>query len=542
MTHDAAELVIASNRLPCTFERQGGAWKIRPGSGGLVTAMSPVLRDRGGVWIGWHGAITDDQQGLERLLASEGKRDGYELMPVSLTDEDKRAFYHGFANEIIWPLFHCLDERCNFDPHYWESYQRVNRKFAGVIRKVLEKRSSHVWVHDYHLMMVGGELRQLGIDNPISFFLHTPFPPIDIFQKLPWRFAVLRGLLEYDLIGFQTPRDRTNFVRCVRTLLPDCQVGGRGQVQTVTTPTGKVRIGAFPISIDYADFERGAKSPAVSRGVQRLRQEYGQRKVLFGVDRLDYTKGVPYRLKAFRCLLRRFPDLRRNVTLVQVVVPSRREIPAYQSLREEIDELVGEINGEYTEMGWVPIHYIFRSLKRDELLAYYRAADAALVTPLIDGMNLVAKEYCACNVDRQGVLILSEFAGAAAELQKGALLVNPYDVEAVAESIRQALTMSKEERRERMNRLRQTIRRRDVFHWVETFLQASTPQSRDDLPPTDDYVPSEHGDQSFALEAEPMQELDRQVSPQVLIQDAADGASASGAEADSTLPTGVGSP
>ncbi len=539
MTQDSHDLVIASNRLPCTLERRGGSWRVRAGSGGLITAMAPVLKDRGGVWIGWPGVVTEDTDELDRLLLSEGERHGYKLEPVLLTREEKRAFYHGFANEIIWPLFHSLDERCNFDPRYWETYQRVNRKFAGVIKRVLEGKKSYVWIHDYHLMMVGGELRQMGIATRVGFFLHTPFPPVDIFMKLPWRFDVLRGLLAHDLIGFQTPRDRTNFVRCIRTLLPDCRVGGRGQIQTVKTPDGTVRIGAFPISIDYREFERGAKSPAVTRGVQRLHEEYGQRKVLFGVDRLDYTKGVPYRLKAFRWMLRQFPELHRKVTLVQVIVPSREEIPAYQSLREQIDELVGEINGKYTQMGWVPIHYIFRSLKRDELLAYYRAADVALVTPLIDGMNLVAKEYCACNVDGQGVLVLSEFAGAAAELQKGALLVNPYDVEGMAGAIRQALTMGEDERRERMSRLRQTVRRRDVFRWLDAFVNASNVRSLDDLPPEDRYVPSEHPDYAVVLEMERKQASKREVLPELLPQTGPTSAQRYGNEADFTLPSGV---
>jgi trehalose 6-phosphate synthase len=491
MSESALQLVIVSNRLPRVAYREEGTWRVRRGSGGLLTAMAPVLRDRGGVWIGWAGTTDEDDVDLDRLLSESESQEGYRLRPVTLTREERDGFYYGFANEIIWPLFHSLDERCNFRPAYWQAYEAVNRKFARAVAGHLLGQPSYTWVHDYHLMLVGRELRSLGVESRVAFYLHIPFPSLDMFLKLPWRFQVLRALLEYDMLGFQTLRDRANFVRCVRTLLPDTRVTGRGLTQTITTPTRATIAGVFPISIDSRQFAKEAAAAPVTDQVEMLRNSFGDRQVILGLDRLDYTKGVPNRLEAIRHLLRHHPELHERLTLVQIVVPSRIEIPAYQDLRERIEELVGEINGEFTRPGWVPIHYLFRSLEVTELLAYYRVASVALVTPLIDGMNLIAKEYCACNLDATGVLVLSEFAGAAAELESGALLVNPYDFEGVAEAICTALRMDRSERRERMSRLRRHVRRRDVFRWLDSFLATSIGRTLHDFPLIARYIPLE---------------------------------------------------
>jgi trehalose 6-phosphate synthase/phosphatase len=484
-----ARLVVVSNRLPFLITPEpGGRCAISPGSGGLVTAMLPVLRNRGGVWVGWPGAH-DSVENLDAALAEAAPRAGYTLRPVLLTGEEVDNFYCGWSNEIIWPLFHDLQSLCNFDPAYWQVYRQVNRKYAAAIAEVCEAED-FVWVHDYQLMNVGAELRVLGARAKIAFFLHIPFPPMDIFLKLPWRFAILDALMQYDIIGFQTPRDRRNFLHCVRTLLPGAAVHGKGQVVTATVGDREVRVGTFPIGIDYLGFAHDAASRDVREKARELRGLHPDRQLLLGVDRLDYTKGIPDRLKAFRNALRRYPDLGERVTLIQVVVPSRSEIPAYDALKTEIEGLVGQINGEFTRPGeWVPIHYIFRSLDRTELLAYYRATAIGLVTPLKDGMNLVAKEYCACSVDEDCVLILSEFAGAAAQLQRGALLVNPHDIEGMADAIHRAVTMPPEERRSRMRRLRRTIRKHDVFWWVDSFLRAAIARDLSAFAPSADYLP-----------------------------------------------------
>jgi trehalose 6-phosphate synthase len=466
-------LIVVSNRLPFSFRQdERGAWRAEPGGGGLVTALLPVLRGRGGLWIGWTGAA-GGEEALAEALAAAGAGAGYRLAGVPLSAEEMDKFYLGFSNEIIWPLFHDLQSLCNFEPAYWRTYCEVNAKFAEVV-KAHAGDGDFIWIHDYHLMNVAAELRRRGVRSRLGFFLHIPFPAPDLFLKLPWRRTLLEALLEFDLVGFQTARDRRNFVQCVRLLAKDVQMEGRGQVLQARTGGRTVRIGAFPISIDFAAFQRGADTPAVRDKAAELHRLLPKRRLLLGIDRLDYTKGIPLRLQAFENLLERYPDLRERVSFIQVVVPSREDIPEYHRLRTEIEQRVGHINGRFARPGgWVPVWYEYRSLTRLELLAYYRAADIGLITPLKDGMNLVAKEYCTCSIEEDCVLILSEFAGAAAELARGALLVNPYDVEGVADAVRRAFDMDPAERRARMRRMRHAIREHDVFWWVDSFLRAA---------------------------------------------------------------------
>ncbi len=482
-----SRLVVVSNRLPFVLNVEAdGRWTLKPGSGGLVSAIAPVLRNRGGMWIGWPGSAENEIEDLENILARATKNSGYTLKPVFLTPEERDKFYYGFSNEVIWPLFHDLHSNCNFNPSYWQAYQQVNRKFARVITRN-SKEDDFIWVHDYHLMNVAMDLRQMGVESKLGFFLHIPFPPLDIFVKLPWRFQLLHALLEYDLIGFQTPRDRRNFIKCI--LIPDIAIVGKGQVVTARLTDREVRIGAFPIGIDFNEFAKKAATEEVAEKARRLHQDLPNREIILGVDRLDYTKGICHRFEAFRYALLHFPDLHHKVTLIQVVVPSREDIPMYHDLKMEMERLVGEINGQFTQSGWVPIHYIFRSLERTELLAYYRTSEIALITPLKDGMNLVAKEFCAASIEEDCVLILSEFAGAAAQLQRGALLVNPYNVEGVAEAIHYAVNMNKEERRSRMRKLRRSIREYDIFWWVDSFLRAVIAKDLSDFPAPEEYIP-----------------------------------------------------
>ena len=482
-------LVIVSNRLPVVLHKKTGkGWEAVPGSGGLVTALAPVLRDRGGVWIGWPGTTKTSGKELEAVLERFTQDSGFTFKPVSLTAEEAKKYYCGFANEISWPLFHDFASRCNFDPSYWSSYQKVNRKFALAIQENLAS-NDYIWIHDYHLMNVAQELRGLGIKENIGFFLHIPFPPLDIFMRLPWRFQLLRSLLEYDLIGFQTLRDRRNFVQCVRTLIRGIHVHGKGRVLAVRFGDRDVRVGAFPISIDFQEFADLAATDDVASRAWYIHEQLPEVQIILGIDRLDYTKGIIERLRAFRIALLRYPELREKVVLVEVVVPSRREIPEYQGLKIEIERVVGDINGQFTRGSWVPIHYQFRSLDRTELVAYYRTAEIALLTPFKDGMNLIAKEYCAASLEEDGCLILSEFAGAAAQLQKGALLVNPHDTEGVADAIYQAFKMSQDERRERMKKLRAFIRKQDIYWWVNSFLQAAIERRLDNFPVIEDYLP-----------------------------------------------------
>jgi len=482
-------LIVASNRLPVVFSRaEDGSYRIEPGSGGLVSALLPVLRDRGGTWVGWPGMPGDSKE-IDPLLADVTQQAGYQLKSVPLSEYEQQKFYQGFCNEVIWPLFHDMQLLCNFDPSYWRVYQTVNRRYAEVLKQN-SVDGDFIWVHDYHLMNVAQELRKLGAKVKTAFFLHIPFPPLDIFVKLPWRFQLLRALVEFDLIGFQTLRDQRNFVQCVRTLLNDVAVRGRGHLLSFRDNEREVRVSSFPIGIDFNAYAKRATSREVTERAKELRNTLPNRQLILGVDRLDYTKGIPERLEAFRNALQRYPDLHNRVTLIQVVVPSREVIPQYFELKTRIERLVGEINGQFTRPGgWVPIHYVFRNLNTVDLLAYYRAAEVALVTPHKDGMNLVAKEYCACSIEEECVLILSEFAGAAAQLQRGALLVNPFDIEGVADAIHRAFVMGNNERRAGMRHLRRAIREQDIFWWVDSFLRAAISKNLSSFPLPADYVP-----------------------------------------------------
>ena len=437
-----------------------------------MTALLPVLRNRGGIWFGWAG-VPGPAGPMRSALSAAGREAGCELEAISLTAEEVRAFYHGFSNEVVWPLFHDMSSLCNFDPLYWKAYQSVNRKYARAVAS-RTVAGDFVWVHDYHLMNVAAQMRAAGSRAPVGFFLHIPFPSPDVFSKLPWRAPLLRALLRYDLVGFQTVHDRRNFTACLRLLKEDVHFEARGSVVTVRTADSRTRVGAFPISIDYNAFLRSAAAPEVAAKARELHALLPRRRLVLGIDRLDYTKGIALRLQAFKALLERYPSMREKVSLIQVVVPSREDVPEYARMKTEIEQLVGRINGAFARPGgWVPVWYEYRSLAPLELLAYYRAADIALITPLKDGMNLVAKEYCACSIEEDCVLILSEFAGAAEQLGNGALLVNPHDVEGVAAAIRAAYAMSSEERTARMRAMRRSIRREDVFDWVDSFLRES---------------------------------------------------------------------
>ncbi len=468
------ELVIASNRLPISFEKGPDGLRVKQSSGGLVTALEPLLREHGGIWVGSAG-VEQDPQAWEQVrseLAELSREHHYRYEPIALTQEENAKYYEGFSNEIVWPLFHDLQSRCNFDPTYWEYYLRVNERFAESIAKVSEPNSL-IWVNDYQLMQVASFLRKQAPSSRLIFFLHIPFPPPDIFEKLPWRSQVLEGLLAHDVVGLQTERDARNLLACIRAFVPDVTVWRREKErQVIRYGSQETLIGAFPISIDFEDFERSSDADDVRRRAAALRAQTTREMVtILGIDRLDYTKGIPERLKAYALFLRQHPELHYKTTLVQIVVPSRETIPGYQVLKAEIERLVTQVNGEFAEPGWVPINYIHRNLNRTELLALYRTSHVAFITPLKDGMNLVAKEYCACRHENDGVLILSEFAGAATELKEGSLLVNPYDQSAVANALVEAVTMDAAEQRKRMTSLRSQIREADLAAWLHGFLE-----------------------------------------------------------------------
>jgi trehalose 6-phosphate synthase/phosphatase len=462
-------MIVASNRLPYSPRRDDEGWTLVPSSGGLATALRSFCGRHSGVWVGWPGVKPDNK--LKRILQSPIEGTGFRLSPVVLTEDEKQKFYGGFSNEVIWPLFHDLPSRCRFDPAYWQVYRRVNDKFAEAIAAA-HTPETLVWVHDYHLMLTAQQLRVRGLQGRFAYFHHIPFPGLDIYEKLPWRREILEGLLAFGLIGLQSERDLENLSRNVQRLLPGTEAIRNDGFVDFLREGRWTRAGAFPIAIDYDEFADAADTPEIAERALRLREELRTKYLVLGVDRLDYTKGLVERLLAYRTFLDLFPQMRGQVTLVQVAVPSREALPKYRELRLEVERLVSKINGKYTQPGWVPIHYLYRSLERADLLAYYRAADVALVTPLKDGMNLVAKEYCAAQVEGNGALVLSEFAGAAAQSAGEAILVNPFDLEGVARAIQQACQMAPIERRSRMARLRESVRIYDVRWWADAFLSA----------------------------------------------------------------------
>ncbi len=477
-------LVVVSNRLPVRISCDDGEWQIKSSPGGLVTALLPIVSGSRGAWIGWAGC--SDEAPVDRLLNEYNSRQEFQLLAISVTEEEIARYYRGFSNKTIWPLFHDLLGQFTFDIENWNIYQEVNRRFAEKVAEFIDDESI-VWIHDYQLFYVGYYLRELGVKAQLNFFLHIPFPSVDLFRRLPWNRDLLLAILSHDHVGFQTPDDRRNFIACVKWFLPEANRSVKKRRSEIMYENHTTRVGYYPISIDFNEFNDGAASKEAADAAWFLRENLRASALVLGLDRLDYTKGIPERFLAFERLLEKYPSTIGKILLLQTVVPSRLNVPDYQELKTRLDGLAGRINSRFSRHGWVPIVYQFRDLDRIQLLGHYRACDIALITPLRDGMNLVAKEYCASNIDGNGVLILSEFAGAAHQLAKGALLVNPYDLDVTADAIYAAFIMSLEEKRERMRRLRSEIKRYDVKKWVDWFFEY--PQASD-LPEASHSLPA----------------------------------------------------
>ncbi|HHI80922.1 MAG TPA: trehalose-6-phosphate synthase [Planctomycetes bacterium] len=457
MTPSPQGLTIIANRLPVQRieGKRGLRWQTSPG--GLVSSMIPVLR-QGGRWVGWGGSNTRD---LEPF-----RHEGIDLVPVSLQAEEVEQYYSGFSNRTLWPLYHDALRPPEFHRRWWRTYQSVNEKFAEIAAESMDPNGT-CWVHDFHLQLVPSLLKRRHPGARIGFFLHIPFPPTELFAQLPWRVPLLEGMLGASLIGFQTPYGASNFRSVAKRFL-----GAEVEGDNIYFRGRKTRTGSFPISIDVRAFEKLTKRPEVRTLAEELRRDLGgKRKLVLGIDRLDYTKGIDMRLRAIETLLYQKPELAKKFVFVQVGVPSRENVPDYETLRTRIESIVGRINGRFGEPGCVPVQYLYRNLKQETLVSYYMAADIMLITPLRDGMNLVAKEFVATKTQDEGALILSEFTGAANEFQD-ALLVNPHDLDGVANTLHKAILMDPAEGRHRMRRLRQQLHRNDVFHWSETFLES----------------------------------------------------------------------
>ncbi len=433
------------------------SWRRSPG--GLVSALEPVMRANNGAWIGWPGDTGAELDPFED--------DGLTLVPVAMSEQEYAEFYEGFSNDTLWPLYHDLVAKPSFHREWWEAYVRVNQRFADAAAKHAAE-DAVVWVQDYQLQLVPAMLRELRPDLRIGFYLHIPFPPAELFSQLPWRRQILEGLLGADLVGFQLSGAAQNFVRLVRQ-----RVGHKTHRDTVYLPDGRVvQARAFPISIDTKGFEELARSEPVRERAETIRRDLGNpTKVFLGIDRLDYTKGIYARMRAFSELIAEGHFDVEDARFVQVATPSRERVDQYRILRDDIDRLVGRINGDLGRIGRPVISYLHSSFPREEMAALYRAADIMVVTPFRDGMNLVAKEYVACRYDDDGALVLSEFAGAADELRQ-AYLVNPYDINGMKARMLEAYQAGPRDRSRRMRAMRKTVAENDVAHWASAFLDA----------------------------------------------------------------------
>jgi alpha,alpha-trehalose-phosphate synthase [UDP-forming] len=460
------DFVVVSNRLPVdhdTDENGADIWK--PSPGGLVTALEPTMRSNEGAWVGWAGRADREFAPFEQ--------DGIHIVPVPLSEEDVEKYYEGFSNDTLWPLYHDVISPPAYHREWWESYMAVNQRFADAAAAV-SAEGAVVWVQDYQLQLVPRMLRDMRPDLTIGFFNHIPFPPYGIYSQLPWRAAIIDGLLGADVIGFQRVADASNFARAVRRLTTHVTKATSIDVADEDGTTRRVIAKAFPISIDARSFEELAREPAIQARAQEIRDGLGNPKtIMLGVDRLDYTKGIAHRLKAYGELLADGRIEVEDVTLVQVASPSRERVQAYMDLRDEIELTVGRINGDYATMSHTAISYHHHGYPREEMAALYLASDIMLVTALRDGMNLVAKEYVAARFDDDGVLILSEFAGAADELKR-AMRINPHDIDGLKESILEAIEMPQRERTARMRSMRKRVLEFDVARWSSTFLDTLT--------------------------------------------------------------------
>lgn len=459
-----SRLVVVSNRVAPAEEGKQQA-------GGLAVAILEALKSRGGIWFGWNGTTTENTESGPPDINQVGRLT-YATMGLSKRDLDE--YYNGFANSTLWPLFHFRLDLASFSGRTYAGYQRVNGLFASRLAPLLEP-DDLVWVHDYHLIPFAEQLRTMGLSQRMGFFLHTPFPAPEILVALPGHESIVRNLCAYDLVGFQTEADLRCFANYIRYeaggVVDELEEGPPGWSGVRVHAFGRTAIArAFPISIETQTMIDLAAQAADMAQTQRLRDSLGGRALIIGVDRLDYSKGLPQRFEAFQALLDAYPGNRGQVSFMQVAPPSRTDVAEYQAIRRELETLAGHINGRFAEFDWVPIRYLNKSFSRKSLAGFYRNARIGLVTPLRDGMNLVAKEYVACqNPEDPGVLVLSRFAGAAKELD-AALIVNPYDIRAVAENLQRALTMPLAERRERFEAMMKVIVANDITHWREVYV------------------------------------------------------------------------
>ena len=451
--------IIISNRLPVKIEQENNELVYKASEGGLATGLNSVFKQGNNLWVGWPGLAIEKSQEKEvhsNLIKQHMK-------PVFLSSEEIEDFYEGFSNETLWPNFHYFNQYTVYKEELWLAYQRVNQKFAEIVSKELEDDDT-VWINDYQLLLLPQLIRAISPNATIGFFLHIPFPSYESFRLLPWRRELLNGMLGADFLGFHTYDDMRHFLSSVNRL------AGLGNSNgTIKVKNRLIKADALPMGIDYEKYAASAQDPETLAREARYRKSIGTVKLILSIDRLDYSKGIPQRLRAFELFLSKYPDFKEKVSLFMVVVPSRDSVSKYKQLKEEIDLLVGRINGQFSKLNWTPIHYFYRSFPLPALSAFYRISDVALVSPMRDGMNLVCKEYVASRLDKKGVLILSEMAGASKELSD-AIIVNPNDIHQLVEAMHKALTLPEELQIESMTSMQKSLKRYNIHAWVKLFM------------------------------------------------------------------------
>ena len=453
--------IIISNRLPVkVIKNADNNLEYHPSEGGLATGLSSIYKEDDNIWIGWPGREFHDEVKKKEAITALKKQN---MRPVFLTASDIKLYYEGFSNETLWPTFHYFNQYALYKKSYWDAYFDVNKKFCDAVIDELSP-GDKVWVHDYQLMLLPQMIRELRPDVSIGFFLHIPFPSYEVFRLLPWRRELLDGVLGADLVGFHTYDDMRHFLSAVSRI---CYISNHHGV--IMNGRRTVAIDSFPIGIDYDKYASQAAAPDTLSREVKYRTSLGDQQLILSIDRLDYSKGIPARLEIFDIFLNKYPEYQGKVSLIMIVVPSRDQVEKYKHLKEEVDLLVGRINGKYGTINWTPIHYFYRSFPLEDLSAFYRMANVAMVTPMRDGMNLVCKEFLASKLDQRGVLILSEMAGASKELSD-AIIVNPNDKHQVVEALYKALTMPEEEQKQHVAVMQKTLKKFNIRHWVKLFL------------------------------------------------------------------------
>ena len=457
--------IIVSNRLPVKLTEADGQFKLTPSEGGLATGLGSIYKQGDNIWIGWPGDEVSDEKDKKKVITQLKE---LSLLPVFLTQEEVSQYYEGFSNEVLWPVFHYyVSTYANYRQTNWDYYKKVNHKFKEVVIANAEPGDT-IWVHDYQLLLLPELIRQEMPDVSIGFFLHIPFPSYEMFRLIPWRAELMNGILGADLIGFHTYDDARHFINAATRILPV-----NSSANIITKGDRTIVAESFPIGIDDKKYASLPGEPEVKKNIKLIKDTFGNCKMALSVDRLDYSKGILQRLQAFAYLLEHYPEIKEKITFYMIVVPSRDTVPQYAHLREQIDKQVGNINAMHRTMEWTPINYFYRSFPIEMLSALYTTAEVCLVTPMRDGMNLVSKEYVASRINNDGVLVLSEMAGASKELID-ALIVNPNNTEEVAKTIIKAAYMPIDEQRTRMKQMRQVVAKFNISHWVKVFMDKLT--------------------------------------------------------------------